>query len=186
MARVGSKEKIRRFLLSQQGKVVTKNQLQDVVGPEVTEWARRLRELRKEGWIINSHHDLANLKPGDYVCEFKPDEYKVFDPGISDSLRAQVLERNGNTCQMCGIGAGELDEETGRKARLQIGHTVDDHHGGKAELSNLKAVCSRCNQGAQHLTQEPPSWTWLLSQIRRAKIGDQRKALDMLKKKFGE
>ncbi len=77
---------------------------------------------------------------------------------------------------MCGLAANDIDEETGRQVRLHIGHIVDKEHGGKEELSNLKALCSKCNQGAKHLTQEPPSWTWLLSQIRRATIKDQEAA----------
>ncbi len=108
-----------------------------------------------------------------------------FEKPISARLRAQVLERNGYTCQMCGIGAGdEMDD--GRRARLHVGHIVDRDHGGRDELSNLRALCSVCNQGAKNHTQEPPSWTWLLGQLRRATQDDQRAALDWLKHKFGE
>ena len=71
-------------------------------------------------------------------------------------------------------------------ARLHIGHIKDRSHGGKDELSNLRALCSDCNQGAKNLVQEPPSRTWLLGQLRRATQDDQRAALDWLKRKFGE
>ena len=169
------------------GETVTALQLQEAVGPNVTEWARRLRELRKEGWRISSHNDRADLKPGEYVLEETPPDkadYK-FSHNISGRLRAQVLERNGYTCQMCGIGAGDPMDD-GRPARLHVGHIIDRDHGGKDELSNLRALCSVCNQGAKNIAQEPPSWTWLLSQLRRASIDDQRAALDWLKRKLGE
>ena len=189
MGRVGSKEKIRRFLRSRVGKVVTAAQIQAAAGPGVTEWARRLRELRGDDeWKISSHNDRGDLKPGEYVLEEAPPEAPpdkpVFSRGISSRLRAQVLERNGYTCQMCGIGAGDIHEQTGRKARLHIGHVVDKSHGGKEEMSNLKALCSQCNQGAKNLVQEPPSWTWLLGQVRRAPVKHQRKALEWLKSKL--
>ncbi len=95
-----------------------------------------------------------------------------------------MLERNGYTCQMCGIGASNLTED-GRKARLRVGHIVDRSHDGKNELSNLRALCMDCNQGAKNLVQQLPTWTWLLAQLRRATIDDQRVAIDWLKSKFG-
>ena len=186
MARVGSKEKIRRFFRSRVGEVVTSKQIQDAIGPEVTEWARRLRELRNdEGWKISSHNDRADLTPGKYILEEPPPENYSFSRPISAKLRAEVLDRNGYTCQWCGIGAGEIDE-FGRKARLHIGHIKDRSHGGKDELSNLRALCSVCNQGAKNTTQEPPRWTWLLQHLRRASVADQQEALKWLKQKFRE
>jgi len=168
------------------GEIVTARQIQEAAGPDVTEWARRLRELRAEGWPISSHNDRSDLKPGEYVLERLPEQrlYR-FTPNLSGRLRAQVLERNGYTCQMCGIGAGEPMED-GRKARLHVGHVIDRDHGGKDEMSNLRALCSVCNQGARNIVQEPPSWTWLLAQLRRASIDDQKTALKWLKRKFGE
>lgn len=152
------------------------------------EWARRLRELRTEGWKISSHNDRVDLKPGQYMLEAKPPvstEVYRFTRPISLRLRAQVLERNGHTCQMCGIGAGDKMDD-GRAARLHIGHVVDRDHGGKDELANLRALCSACNQGAKNLAQEPPSWTWLLAQLRRATQDEQMAALKWLKRKFGD
>ncbi len=186
--RISSKERIRRFLRSRVGEVVTKNQLQDVVGPDVTEWARRVRELREEeGWQIRTHNDDSSLKPGEYRLAAPPPdpgEYRFKRP-VSKRVRAEVLERNGYTCRMCGAGAGDEDPENpGRKVRLHIGHIVDRSHGGTDDPSNLRALCSTCNQGARNLVQEPPSWTWLLSQIRRANEADQQKALEWLGRKF--
>ena len=190
MRKVGSKERIRQFLRAHVAQVVTGQQLQEVVGHEVTEWARRVRELRNdEGWQILTQNDSAGLKQGEYLLVTAPPEpgtYQFAKP-ISTRLRSQVLERNGYTCQMCGVGAGDPDEHNpGRKVRLHIGHIEDRSHGGLDELSNLRALCSTCNEGAKNLVQEPPSWSWLLSHLRRAKVGDQRAALEWLKTKFGE
>lgn len=186
---MGSKQKIREFLLANIGQVVTSKQLRDAVGTGVSEWARRVRELREdEGWPILTHNDSAALKPGEYLLnEQPPPKLSVgFSRGISKKLRAEVLDRNGFTCQMCGLTPGEIDPTTSRKVRLHIGHIKDKSLGGKDELSNLRALCSTCNQGAKNVTAEKPSGIWLLSQIRRAGQNEQRIVFDWLRKKFQE
>ncbi len=187
MRKPGSKERIRKFLLANIGKVITSKQIRDAAGSGVSEWARRLRELRDEdGWKILSHNDRSDLKPGQYLLPEAPTKTKgvAFKRGISSKLRAEVLDRNGFTCQMCGLTPGEVDPETGRKVRLHIGHIVDKSLGGKDELSNLRTLCSTCNQGAKNITTEKPTGLWLLTQIRRAGQDEQRAVLDFLRKKF--
>ena len=186
---ISAKEKIRKFLQANVGKVVSGQQIRDASGG-VTEWARRVRELRlEEGWPIETHNDNADLKPGEYLLTKIPSKEKkyTFSRKISLRTRSQVLERNGYTCQMCGAGAGDVEaEDSSRTVRLHIGHIVDFSHGGQDTPSNLRALCSNCNEGAKNLTQEPPSWIWLLSQIRRANVEDQKAALKWLKHKFRE
>lgn len=182
----GSKEKLRQFFLANIGRIVTSGELRDAAG--VSEWARRVRELREdEGWPIVTRNDRADLKPGEYVLERKPPEKPgvAFTRPISAKLRAEVLDRNGFTCMMCGLGPGDIDPTTGRKVRLHIGHIKDKSLGGKDELSNLRALCSTCNQGAKNITTEKPSTIWLLSQIRRAGQDEQRAVFEWLRKKFG-
>lgn len=175
MPSIGSKERIRQFLIGNIGQVVTSAQIQEAA--KASEWARRLRELREqEGWPIRSHNDDARLKPGEYLMEQLPPAKMdvAFARGISAKLRAEVLDRNGFTCQMCGLTPGDIDPQTGRKVRLHLGHIKDKSLGGKEELSNLRALCSTCNQGAKNITGEKPAAIWLLSQIRRAGQDEQR------------
>ena len=144
-----------------------------------------MRELREEGWKISSHNDRADLKPGQYILEEPPGATAYrFPRAISSRLRAQVLERNGYTCQMCGVAGGGGDGH-GRAVRLHIGHIVDRSRGGRDTLANLRALCSACNQGAKNVTREPPSHVWLMSQVRRASVSDQREILEWLGRKFG-
>lgn len=188
MRKRGSKERIRRFLLKNVGKVVSSIELRNAAGSGVSEWARRVRELREdEKWPILTHNDRADLKPGQYILTGSPPEKAavVFSRPISGRLRAEVLDRNGFTCQMCGLTPGDIDPATGRKVRLHIGHIKDKSLGGLDELSNLRALCSTCNQGAKNITTEKPTWIWLLAQIRRAGQDDQRAAFNWLRKKFG-
>jgi len=187
MRKPGSKERIRQFLLANIGRVITSIEIRDAAGSEVSEWARRVRELREdEGWHILTHNDNAGLKPGQYLLKEMPQKTSVisFSRNISAKLRAEVLDRNGFTCQMCGLTPGEVDPETGRKVRLHIGHIVDKSIGGKEELSNLRTLCSTCNQGAKNITSIRPTTIWLLSQVRRAGQEEQREVLNWLLKKF--
>lgn len=187
MRKPGSKERIRRFLRANIGRIITSIEIRDAAGTEVSEWARRVRELREdEGWEIITHNDNAGLKPGQYMLKEAPPEKSpvVFSRSISSKLRAEVLDRNGFTCQMCGLSPGEIDPSTGRKVRLHIGHIVDKSIGGKDELSNLRTLCSTCNQGAKNITTVKPPAIWLLSQIRRAGQEEQLAVLNFLLKKF--
>ena len=189
MRKPGSKERIRQFLLANIGRIVTSIEIRDAAGSGVSEWARRVRELREdEGWPILTNNDNAGLKPGQYLLKEAPPKKSliIFSRNISAKLRAEVLDRNGFTCQMCGLTPGDIDPSTRRKVRLHIGHIVDKSIGGKEELSNLRTLCSTCNQGARNITSVKPPAIWLLSQIRRAGQEEQRAVLDWLLKKFKE
>ncbi len=188
MSKIGSKEKIRQFLLANIGRVIESHELQNAADGAV-QYSRRLRELRdEEGWPILSHNDSADLKPGQYMLRAAPThkERPHFARMISARLRAEVLDRNGFTCQMCGLTPGVIDPLTGRPARLHIGHIKDKSLGGKDELSNLRTLCSSCNQGAKNITSEKPSAIWLLSQVRRAGRDEQKAVYEWLKSKFAE
>jgi 5-methylcytosine-specific restriction endonuclease McrA len=179
MRKPGSKQKIREFLIANVGRVVDSREIRDAAG--VSEWARRVRELREdEHWPIVTHNDRQYL-----LTEVPKASAVTFARTISAKLRAEVLDRNGFTCQMCGLTPGEVDPSTNRKVRLHIGHIKDKNLGGLDELSNLRSLCSTCNQGAKNITPEKPSAIWLLSQMRRAGQEEQRTVLSWLRKKFG-
>ena len=179
----GSRAKLREFFIKNAGKVLNSDTLREVAG--TSEWGRRVRELRnEEGMHIVTHNDRSDLKPGEYLLvDLKP--LPAFERGISKEVRAFVLDRNGFTCQMCGVAAGELhpyDDE--RKTRLHIGHIIDKSMGGSDEPGNLRAICSVCNEGASNLTLNRPQAIKLLAQIRRAPTSDQLDVLKWIVEKF--
>lgn len=182
--KIGARTKLRDHFLSNVGKVMDSDELREVAGG-ITEWARRVRELRtEEGYQIQTHNDRSDLKPGQYLLE-NPSPQPAFERAISKETRAFVLDRNGFTCQMCGAVAGEPHPyDPSRKTRLHIGHIVDKSQGGTDDASNLRALCSVCNEGASNLTLERPSVQKLLIQVRRAKGGDQLELLQWLIQKF--
>jgi hypothetical protein len=182
----GARAKLRAYFLANVGKILESQELRQVSGG-ASEWARRVRELRtEEGYQILTHNDRSDLKPGQYLL-LDPKPIPAFERSISKEVRAYVLDRNGFTCQMCGAVAGEPHPyDSTRKTRLHIGHIVDKSVGGSDETSNLRAICSVCNEGAKNLTLDRPSLQKLLIQIRRATTADQLAALRWLINKFPE
>jgi hypothetical protein len=182
--RSGSKELILNYFLSNIGRILESKEIQRASGGAV-EWARRVRELRnEEGYQILSHKDRADLKPGQYLLETAT-RTPAFKREISKETRAWVLERNGYTCQMCGVAAGDPDPLGGsRPVRLTIGHIKDKSKGGDDSPQNLRAICTNCNEGLQNTALPRPDQIHLLSQTRRATIDDQRVLLDWLLRKF--
>lgn len=179
----GARAKLRAYFLANIGIVLHSDDLREVAG--ISEWARRIRELRnEEGYLILTHNDRSTLKPGEYLLE-NPKPQPAFERSISKELRALVLDRNGFTCQMCGAVAGEPHPyDPNRRTRLHLGHIIDKSQGGEDEASNLRALCSICNEGASNLTLDRPSISKLLIQVRRAKKVDQLEVLKWLKEKY--
>ena len=184
MKKQGSKAKLLDFLISRVGVKLTAAELQAAAGG-ASEWGRRLRELRdEEGYPILSHKDSNGLKPGEYILE-STHRKPAFRRNISKETRAIVLERNGYTCQMCGVAAGDKDPfHENRTIRLTLGHIIDKTKGGEDIPANLRAVCSNCNEGLQNATPMKPDALTLMTTLRRATITDQQMALDWLLKKF--
>lgn len=174
----GAKARLREYFLENVGIILNSKELFDISGG-ANEYGRRIRELKKEeGMNIVTHNDRSDLKPGEYLL-VSTKIMPFFERNISKETRAFVLDRNGFTCQMCGIAAGEPHPaDGGRKARLHIAHIIDKSMGGSDEPGNLKAVCSVCNEGASNLTLNRPDAIKLLAQIRRAPASDQ---IDVLK-----
>lgn len=180
----GARARLRQHFLANIARVMGSDELRDVAGG-ISEWARRVRELRtEEGYQILTHNDRSDLKPGQYLLlSAKPEP--AFERAISKEVRAFVLDRNGFTCQMCGAVAGEEHPyDPGRKTRLHIGHIIDKSMGGSDVASNLRAVCSICNEGAANLTLDRPSAQKLLIQVRRATNADQLQVMEWLIRKF--
>jgi ATP adenylyltransferase len=56
---------------------------------------------------------------------------------LSGSLRYEVLKRAGFRCELCGISADER--------AIEVDHIVPRKHGGEDDLTNLQALCFKCN-----------------------------------------
>lgn len=182
--RGGARGELRTYFLANIGRIMDSDELRAVADNQ-SEWARRVRELRtEEGYLILTHNDRSELKPGQYLLETSKPQ-PAFERAISKETRAYVLDRNGFTCQMCGAVAGEPHPyDPTRKTRLHIGHIIDKSKGGSDEPPNLRAICSVCNEGAQNATLIRPDLKQLLIQIRRGTSADQIEVLKWLIAKF--
>jgi ATP adenylyltransferase len=71
-------------------------------------------------------------------------DYRLLDEEpIPDSLRYLVLKAAGGRCQLCGILAKERP--------IDVDHIIPRSRGGKTELANLQALCSKCNRSKRNL-----------------------------------
>jgi 5-methylcytosine-specific restriction endonuclease McrA len=174
-----ARARLRAFFEAHVGEVLTHAELAPV--GRISSWQRRVRELREdEGMRILTHHDRTDLRPGEYMLA-SLDRVPRSQHHVDRSLRARVLERDGFTCQLCGLGAGDADPYTaGRTVRLHVDH-IDPN--GPAEEGNLRTLCSSCNEGRSNLAM-PRSTINLLSAVRRAGRDEQRAVYEMLREKF--
>jgi len=183
--RRGARPKLRDYFLQNIGKVLTSDELRKVAG-DITEWARRVRELRdEEGMQILTHNDRAELKTNEYLletAELRP----VVARGVGGKLRRRILERNGFTCQVCGAGAGEESGcELSKKCRLQIDHVIPISQGGTDDEGNLRAVCVYYNKDKADVIR-PASGQAVsaLALIRKLPRNVQEEVYKFLKHKF--
>ena len=121
------------------GELVNNQQLADATGQH--NYARRLRELRAEGWKIKyaakeKGYILTSLERLDTSA----DEY------VNLRLRNETFERDDYTCQMCGYSKGELFLD-GEPVKLEADHIIPLADNGKTVIDNLQTLCSRCNAG---------------------------------------
>lgn len=180
---MSARSRLRSFFEANVGKVVTTHELRDVAG--VSEYARRIRELRdEEGMQIRSHIDRHDLKPGEYILESLK-KVPAVSRSVPPALRQEILERNGYTCQSCGAGPGDPDPyNPARTVRLHIDHINPATQGGKVEKSNLRVLCSTCNQGRSNIQMPSETAKNLLARIRRNSRAVQGEVYEALKRSF--
>lgn len=59
---------------------------------------------------------------------------------MTDSLRYDILKRDGYRCKICGATAAD-------GVKLHVDHIIPVSKGGRTEPGNLQTLCERCNLG---------------------------------------
>ena len=106
----------------------------------------------------------------------------MIDYTISKELRADTLQRDGFTCQMCGADAGDPNPYSpGRRLRLYIDHIIPVSQGGPTTLDNLRAICTICKEGKSRLQPLHEDANTILEQINGQPHSVQREIYEKLK-----
>jgi len=129
------------------GEIVGNDELIKVSGQH--NYARRIRELRAEGWDI-----VYSPSPMGYTLRTNTRADKNTDVYINLKLRSKVLERDSYTCQRCFHKAGEKYSD-GEIVRMEVDHIDPLKNKGRTVEENLWALCSRCNAGKKSLLDYP-------------------------------
>jgi hypothetical protein len=96
----------------------------------------------------NSYYDSRTFSQSKIVKAFKSiEDQDLFEMSrqeerskMSESLRYDILKRDGFKCVICGASAQD-------GAKLHVDHILPVSKGGKTINSNLRTLCSRCNLG---------------------------------------
>ncbi len=97
------------------------------------------RNHYEDSQTYNSEHIrifVSNVKAENAVR----DSIRVERARMTDSLRYDVMKRDGFRCQICG--ATQADG-----VKLHVDHIRPVSKGGKTVMSNLRTLCDRCNLG---------------------------------------
>ena len=166
-ANLGAAKRISAFLYFNRdvGDVFSMEELRVALGEEDApnrdeQLNRRLRNLREHEWVIDGYKDSSDLSPATYRLVAKGKRLwlgeKVIRDTVSNKVRRQVFERDRDTCQICGVVAGEPYADDARMtARMTVGHRVPNQRLGRATLNNLQAECARCNEPIRNLLPDP-------------------------------
>ena len=68
---------------------------------------------------------------------------------MTDSLRYDILVRDGFRCKICGASAAD-------GVKLHVDHILPVSKGGKTVESNLRTLCERCNLGKSNKIESVP------------------------------
>jgi hypothetical protein len=136
---------------------------------------RRLRALRKDGWVIDANKDDRTLPIGAYrlkVLGWHPGlGRRPKNSTVSQAIRRRVLERDGRRCVICGVGAGEpYAGESLSRAVMTIGHrTPNSNPNSTNEIHNLQTECKRCNEPVRQELGAPEVIERVYLDVRRLK-----------------
>lgn len=86
---------------------------------------------------ISESYKLA-IQAGRMKYYSKPEHLKKKRKTLTLKLRYQVLQRDNNTCQVCGNTAKQ-------GVRIEVDHVDDDATNN--DIDNLQTLCNLCNQG---------------------------------------
>ncbi len=142
---VGVRERVLEYLRENVGRPVFGEELA-YVAKDAGDWPRRMRELRTEyGWpLATKTSGRPDLPIGVYVLE-EDRQAPEHDRHIPDSIRSQVLMRDGYACCHCGWTHALWNPSDPR--HLELHHRREHVKGGPNTEGNLVTLCTVCHDG---------------------------------------
>ncbi|MFD6953569.1 hypothetical protein A6A08_22150 [Nocardiopsis sp. TSRI0078] len=154
--RVGTRIKVALWLLDEvgEGNTFTKAQLREAF-PGVEQVDRRMRDLRDDGWAINTNREDPGLPPntlcfakaGDDVWDPRASRRRS-EPSLSNKERAAVMAADDFMCTVCGIAGGEAypDSRRGETAQLSVS-SREEVLPDRTSQQQFVTECKRCKAG---------------------------------------
>jgi hypothetical protein len=184
-AKVGSRKKVALWLAQEvkPGNVFTKAQLRDAF-PDVQQIDRRMRDLRDDGWQIDTNREDASL--GAHELRFVRQGLPVWEQNVQSAgtmtftanQRREILQRDSHICRSCGIGPGEPYPDNAGRSQLDIARrSVRLPDGTEQKLPVTE--CTRCRIGRG---KDPADVGRLLGQIDRLSPIERRMLADWVSK----
>ena len=107
---------------------------------QIKEYQRQQREKEK---AQKKAEKQKNMTPEQIAHrEFIAEQRRL----MTDSLRYDIMRRDGFRCQLCGMTAKD-------GVKLHVDHVIPVSKGGKTEPSNLRTLCERCNLGKSNKSE---------------------------------
>ncbi|GAB4584301.1 HNH endonuclease [Nocardia sp. IFM 10818] len=162
-----------------EGNIFTKEQLREAF-PGVSQVDRRVRDLRKYGWVILANTEDAHLladeqrfvETGVHVWDKEARRKADQAMTVPATDRQAVFERDGYMCTVCGIGGGEpYVDDSNSTAVLAVARRRTLLPGGGDEIM-LVTECKRCHTGARDKTTNASD---VLAEIQSLDASDRRR-----------
>jgi hypothetical protein len=148
---ISVREKIIKYFLANIGKPIPGDEL-DYLAKDRLEWPRRVRELRTQfGWnVVTKATGRPDLPVGVYVLE-SDRQAPEHDRNIKDSVRREVLRRDGYCCQDCRWSHNLWNKSDPR--HLEVHHIIMHVQGGANTADNLITLCNICHD-KRHINEK--------------------------------
>lgn len=102
--------------------------------------SKKRKQLRRVA-VLDSMDKLFNEVKNGVIRQSEKEHFvKKQRAAMSNSLRYDILKRDGFRCQICGATQND-------GVKLHVDHIIPVSKGGKTEKSNLRTLCDMCNLG---------------------------------------
>ena len=152
------------------------NPNRDISHPEVVDWVVKEWQKRTGKVFRDPDRGIRSLHQRGYLQKIAKGIYR-YDPecvnlredleDFSQSLKEQILRRDGYKCVICGMGKNEGVE-------LHIDHIKPKDLGGKATFENGQTLCSRHNFLKKNLKQTETGKKMFIRMLESAKEANDR------------